>query len=85
MVDYNALATEHLESALSKGYITLLDGTELHLTAPQVLMVAKYVLKEGLLSTSESASEALSMPTEMFTPLTPLTPLTPPERSLCGL
>ena len=70
-MDYTKLARDHLESALAYGYITLIDGQSLPLTAPQILLTAKYVLKEGLLSDSDSASAALTLPTEMMHQLDP--------------
>jgi len=66
-MDITELSRKHLEDAVELGYITV-DGKELHLTAPQILTVARYILKEGLFN--EAESDEANAPSEMFSAMT---------------
>jgi hypothetical protein len=72
-MDYLALAKKHLQDALSRGVITLPEVEEgayelkyRELKPSEILAVAKYVLKEGLLQELDFQESTPSLPDEMF-------------------
>jgi hypothetical protein len=72
-MDYQALAKKHLQDALTRGVISLPDVEEgayelkyRELKPSEILAVAKYVLKEGLLHEMETQEPTSSLPEEML-------------------
>lgn len=68
-MDISALSRKHLEDAIELGYITV-DGREMHLTASQILTVARYIVEKGLLASTVEAEE--NAPSEMFSQTKPV-------------
>lgn len=66
-MDYTKLAKQHLQDAITLGYITLGSGETLPLKASEILAISRYIIKEGLADTVDVAVTKPSMPSDMFT------------------
>lgn len=67
MLDLTKLAKQHLEDAITLGYIRV-GGEILNLRASEILAISRYIIKEGLVNETNTSENKSSMPLEMFKP-----------------